>query len=320
VTPRIVVAGGGPAGLAAAAAAGHAGASVLLLEERAEAGGQLRYRVGPAGIVAGGAAVEHTLSAANRLQDVAIASGVTIWTRAVVAGWFPGNELLVVEDSRATRIAADALIVATGSTDLPYPFPGATYPGVFSATGLKILLNVHRVRPGRRFAVIGGGDEAEEIISDLVVAGGEVVWSGIAPASFLRVEGEEGVTALVVGQERYEVDVVAIAVGRQPDAALAAMAGVPLGFAAELGGYTPQVDDRMCGVDRGVFVAGDAAGTGSVSAAIEEGRLAGLAAAGSLGLVEEATVPAAIAARGPELRWRAAVRASLEPVFAQPYE
>lgn len=318
MTARIVVAGGGPAGLAAAAVAGRAGADVLLLEERPEAGGQLRYRAQPVEFDSGG--VESPALLAARLQAAAIEGGAEIRAGAVVAGWFPGNEVLVVEGPRATRVAADALIVATGSTDLPYPFPGATLPGVFSARGLQVLLNTHRVRPGRRVAVIGGGDEAEEIINDAVLAGCEIVWSGIAPASFLRAEGPDAVSAIVVGQDRHEVDAIAIAVGRQPDAALATMAGTPVGFAAELGGYTPSLNDRLASGIPGLFVAGDAAGVGSVAAAIAEGHLAGLGAAHSLGLIDAARVDEALAARGPELRWRAAVRSSMSPTFAQPYE
>ena len=94
----------------------------------------------------------------------------------------------------------DALIVTTGSTDLPYPFPGATYPGVFSGRGLQILINRYRVRPGRRFAIIGGAGDAEELAVDIMLAGGEMVWSGIAPAPFLRAEGVDGVNGLWVGQ------------------------------------------------------------------------------------------------------------------------
>ena len=318
MTPRIVIVGGGPAGLAAAASAGRTGAMVLLLEERSETGGQLRYRAQPVAEIAGGGA-DSPQQIAARLRTTAAAAGAEIRTSAVVAGWFAGNELLVVEAGGARRMVADALIVATGSVDLPFPFPGATFPGVFSARGLQTMLHLHRVRPGRRFAVIGGGDVAEEIVNDVVQAGGEVVWSGIAPSSFLRAEGSDGVTAIVVGRERHAVDAIAIAAGRQPDTALAAMAGVPVGFAAELGGYVPRVDDCLA-AGSGLFVAGDAAGVGSVAAAIAEGRLAGLAAARSIGLADDGQVDAALAGRGAEIRWRAAVRASMAPVFSQPYE
>ena len=162
---------------------------------KTQPGGQLRYRVQPVTVAAESHA-ERPDRLAERLVDAALAAGVRIRTNATVAGCFAGLELLVIEEGVSSREAADAVIVATGSTDLPYPFAGATYPGVFSARGLQILLNLHRVRPGRRFAIIGGGADAEELAVDVMLAGGEVVWSGIAPAPFLRADGAEGVRGL----------------------------------------------------------------------------------------------------------------------------
>jgi sarcosine oxidase subunit alpha len=237
-----------------------------------------------------------------------------------VAGCFTGLELLLVEEGVTSRDVPDVLIVATGSVDLPYPFAGATYPGVFSARGLQILLNTHRVRPGRRFAIVGGASDAEELAVDIMLAGGEIVWSGIAPAPFLRAEGAEGVRGLAVGEDHYAIDVIAVAVGRQADPALATMAGSPLAFSAELGGLIPRVDDRLRSPIDGLFVAGDAAGVGSVAAVIAEGRLAGIAAAASLGLANDEDVAAVRAHGGPELAWRLARRASLPVVTVQPYE
>jgi sarcosine oxidase subunit alpha len=259
---------------------------------------------------------------ADRLLTEASSAGVEIRTGALVAGCFGNRELLVVEDDRAWNITPDIFIVATGSTDLPYPFAGATFPGVFAARGLQILLNQHRVRPGRRFAVIGGADDAEEVALDILLAGGEVVWSGIAPASLLRAEGRNGIRELVVGQDRFELDIIAIAVGRQADPALATMAGVPLAFSPALGGLIPIVDDRQQSPVPGLFVAGDAAGVGSVSAGIAEGTLAGVAAAASLALVSAEAVDTARRSGGPELAWRHQHRALLpmQPIHAQPYE
>jgi NADPH-dependent 2,4-dienoyl-CoA reductase/sulfur reductase-like enzyme len=239
MTASIVVVGAGPAGLAAASVAAAAGAAVTVLDERADPGGQLRYRVQPV-MVGEESPAERPDRLAQRLVDDMLAAGVRIRTNATVAGCFAGLELLVIEEGSPSREVADALIVATGSIDLPYPFAGATFPGVFSARGLQILLNRHRVRPGRRFAIIGGGADAEELAVDVMLAGGELVWSGIAPAPFLRADGADGVQHLFVGQDHYAVDVVAVAVGRQADPALAAMAGTPLAFATELGGLTPR--------------------------------------------------------------------------------
>jgi thioredoxin reductase len=318
MTPSIAVVGAGPAGLVAASQAATAGASVILLDERAEPGGQLRYRVQPV-TSATGSNAERPDRLAEQLISDALAAGVRIRTGTTVAGCFSSLELLVVENGVASREVADAVIVATGSTDLPYPFAGATLPGVFSARGLQILLNVHRVRPGRQFAIIGGASDAEELAFDVMLAGGDVVWSGIAPAPFLRVEGADGVRSLAVGQDRYPVDVVAIAVGRQPDPALATMAGTPLAFSADLGGLVPVVDNALQSPVRGLFVTGDAAGVGSVAAAIAEGRLAGIATAASLGLASDSDVAAVRADGGPELAWRLERRRALEAVVVQPY-
>jgi hypothetical protein len=319
MTMAVVIVGAGPAGLAAATEAAIAGACVIVLDEREQPGGQLRHRVQPVTVAAESPA-ERPDRLAERLVDAALAAGVRIRTNVGVAGCFAGLELLVIEEGGTSREVADAVIVATGSTDLPYPFAGATYPGVFSARGLQILLNMHRVRPGRRFAIVGGGADAEELAVDVMLAGGEVVWSGIAPAPFLRADGAEGVRSIAVGQDSYAVDVIGIAVGRQADPALATMVGTPLAFATELGGLIPQIDDRLRSPIGPMFIAGDAAGVGSVSAVIAEGRLAGIAAAASVGLASDDDVAAVRAAGGPELAWRIASRSTLQAVSVQPYQ
>jgi sarcosine oxidase subunit alpha len=128
------------------------------------------------------------------------------------------------------------------------------------------------------------------------------------------------VRSIAVGQDSYAVDVIGIAVGRQADPALATMVGTPLAFAPELGGLIPQIDDRLRSPIGPMFIAGDAAGVGSVSAVIAEGRLAGIAAAASVGLASDDDVAAVRAAGGPELAWRIASRSTLQAVSVQPYQ
>ena len=319
MTPFVAVVGAGPAGLAAAAQAARFGAHVAVYDEQPTPGGQLRYRVRAVAPQPGSSPVRpHEL--AERLLGEALSAGVEMQGGAVVAGLFSPRELLVVREGEATRLRCDAVVLATGSTDLPFPFAGATLPGVFSARGLQVLLHVHRVRPGRRFAIVGGADYAAEVADDVLAAGGEVIWAGFTPAPFLRADGEGGVRELTVGQDQFQVDAIAIALGRQADTALAAMAGAPLGFAAGMGGVVPILNDRLeCPVP-GLFVAGDAAGEASVAAAIAEGRLAGAAAAASVGLAIDGAVAELRASGGSELAWRQAVRASRQVAATQPYE
>jgi sarcosine oxidase subunit alpha len=98
------------------------------------------------------------------------------------------------------------------------------------------------------------------------------------------------------------------------------MVGTPLAFSTELGGLIPLVDGHLRSPIAGLFVAGDAAGVGSVAAVVGEGRLAGMAAASSLGLASDEEVSAVRAAGGPELGWRLAWRAALPAISAQPYQ
>ncbi len=98
------------------------------------------------------------------------------------------------------------------------------------------------------------------------------------------------------------------------------MVGTPLAFSTELGGLVPLVDDYLRSPIAGLFVAGDAAGVGSIAAVVAEGRLAGIAAAASLGLASDEDVAAVRAGGGPELEWRLARRTALPAVSVQPYQ
>ena len=316
--PEVLVVGGGPAGLAAAEAASSAGADVLLVDENSELGGNLRYRVQPL------APAERELPVRPAdLRDALVSSashaGADLRAGVIAAGWYAGGKVLLVEGDAARVVTPRVVVVASGSTDLPFPFAGATLPGVFSARAIQILLNQWRVLPGQRFAVLGPESEAGTVAVDIALAGGEVVIQGVAPAHLLRAYGADSVRELRIGDERYEVDCVVIAMGRQPDAALAIMAGAELGFSPQLGGLVPLLSTDLLATPR-VFVAGEAAGIGSTAVVIAEGRLAGLSAAAALGDAEAGQSRIAMSASGEELKWRQEQRMNLRPVHAQPYQ
>lgn len=316
--PDVLVIGGGPAGLAAAQAAGEAGADVLLVDENHELGGNLRYRVQPVTVVESDPLVRPA-ELRIALTEAASRAGAVLRPGVIAAGWYPGGKVLLVEGDSSQVVVPRSLIVASGSTDLPFPFAGATLPGVFSARAAQILLNQWRVLPGRRFAVLGPGNEAQEVAVDIAMAGGEVVCQRTAPPHLLRAEGSDGVRRLAVGDEHHDVDCVVIAMGRQPDAALATMAGAALGFSPQLGGLVPLITPEMKALDH-VYVAGDAAGVGSTAVTIAEGRLAGLSATVALGIADASVVKPARLLGGEELRWREELRSALHNVHFQPYQ
>jgi thioredoxin reductase len=95
----------------------------------------------------------------------------------------------------------------------------------------------------------------------------------------------------VAGTEKvFHVDLICIAVGLSPEAYLCRMAGCQFGYLGELGGHVPIHSERMETSIPGLYVAGDIAGAEEASTAMEEGRLAGLAAAEALGYISGSEV------------------------------
>jgi len=166
------------------------------------------------------------------------------------------------------------LILATGTTDRAPIVPGATLPGVITARALQILLNVHGVRPGRRFAVLGD-DRADELVSDIESAGGEILRRvRSAELGDTAIDGEGGVRGITCAGERTEVDIVVVALGTLPDTQIAGMLGCP--FHSD-GAWPPtprRADDGSLGVP-GVFACGSSADVGSIEAAILDGARVG---------------------------------------------
>ncbi|MCA9862642.1 MAG: FAD-dependent oxidoreductase, partial [Thermomicrobiales bacterium] len=126
-SPDVLVVGGGPAGLAAADAASRAGADVLLVDENRELGGNLRYRVQPLAAME----TEPLVRPAELRADLVAAAtdaGAVLRTGTIAGGWYTGGKVMLVEGDTAQVVTPGALVVATGSTDLPFPFTGATLP------------------------------------------------------------------------------------------------------------------------------------------------------------------------------------------------
>jgi thioredoxin reductase/bacterioferritin-associated ferredoxin len=306
----VVVVGGGPAGLEAATAAARSWTKTVLLDEQSSLGGRLRYRVSDVADENNTVALPDSLR--TELIAAAAAADVDLRSNTVAWGLFEGNVLGIAGDRLGSRLTADMIVLTTGSTDLALPFAGASLPGIFSGRAIQILLHVHRVRPGRRIAVIGDGSDAAEVASDAELAGCEVL--RISPRCEVRAEGAGGVQTIVVDDRRHPIDVVAIAIGRQPDAALALMIGCALGHEATLGGLVPLLDDRFQTDHPGILVAGDAAGVCDVATARAEGRFAGISAAAALGLVSDEKLASARLAYESACGERIVARAGMKPL------
>ena len=85
---------------------------------------------------------------------------------------------------------------------------------------------------------------------------------------------------------------------------LAFITGCQMAFKPELGGWVSEVDHNMETSVPGVFVAGDAAGVNGVTSeetAVAQGRIAGTAAAHSLGATDRATADGRVAELTPSV-------------------
>lgn len=279
---QVAVIGGGPAGLSAALAAAGAGAKVVLFDENTAVGGQLRYRLADI------ASVQGTMLAprlATLLAGRATEAGVDIRPDSRVWGIFPGKTLGVERNGRSATIEAERIVLATGSTDRALPFPGGSLPGVFTARAVQILLNIHRVRPGHRFAIVGDDPQASELTREVRFAGGEVVATVPATGGDLAVSGDGCVSRLCSGSVDHEVDVVVVAAGHMADIGLALMAECEAGYSADFDGFLPRLDARLQTSIPGVYAAGDCAGPCRAELSIAEGAYAGDCVSASLGLV-----------------------------------
>lgn len=315
---QVAVVGAGPAGLGAATAAARAGAEVILLDEDDAPGGSLRDRL-PLRSDHEDPALP--LPPLAELVADARGAGVDLRPTSVVWGVFDDNVLAVATDAASYELVPGCLIVATGSTDLALPVPGATLPGVLSARAVQILLHRHRILPGRRAAVLGVGREAAEVARVLRLAGAELAVAHPArePAT-IAIVGASAVEAIEVDGERVAVDLVVVALGRQPDAALPLLAGRSMAWLPALGGWVPALDDRLRSDDPRLLCAGDAAGICAPEVALAEGRYAGICAAVGLGLVDAATLAAARADYAAAVPARLAARRAATAIYAQPDE
>lgn len=316
---EIVIVGSGPAGLSAAIEAARAGAGVLLVDENARPGGQLfkqihkffgsrDHRAGVRGVDIG-----------TQLLDEARRLGIEVWLNAEVCGIFNLTDVWIVRDKeRSVVVRAKRIILATGAVENAVNFPGWTLPGVMGAGAAQTMINIHRVLPGDRVVMIGSGNVGVIVSYQLLQAGADVKavveaaprlgGYGVHTAkvrragvpfhtghTVLEARGTDRVESAVIarldekwqpiaGTEReLDVDTICIAAGLTPLVELAFAAGCEPVYSPVLGGMVPWHDYSMRTSVPSIYIAGDISGVEEASTAMEEGRMAALAAAWSLG-------------------------------------
>ena len=150
----VLVLGGGPAGMVSAITASESGLKVALIDEQAEAGGQI-WRAPWAATSQGYESPEvrdgNQMRAALARSNVTYLFGRRIWS--------------VTDRYRVDVLGADGvetchaphLIVALGAHERVIPFPGWTLPGVMGLAAATIMLKAHGLAPPKDWVLAGVG-------------------------------------------------------------------------------------------------------------------------------------------------------------------
>lgn len=300
----VLVIGGGPAGMAAAARAGESGASVGLVDDNFNPGGQI-WRSGVEG------SHPHAAEWIERLQAVEVVQlcGVRVFHQ-------PEMGVLLAEARNETcELHYDKLVLATGARERFLPFPGWTLPNVIGAGGLQAMVKSGLSIHGKQVVVAGTGPLLLAVAASLRKHGAEIPvlceqasWRSLArfglalagqpskivqglqlkrelagvpfassswPLAAHGKEMLEGVTILRRGKaETLACDYLACGFHLVPNTELAALAGCWIE-----NGYV-RVDDFQRTSVQGIFCAGEPTGIGGVELALVEGQIAGLASGG----------------------------------------
>jgi sarcosine oxidase subunit alpha len=259
---------------------------------------------------------------AKILMDEIAQNGGRVQTMlgTTISGYY-GDEGVVtamIGEEEYLRIIPKKIVVASGAQERLLPFPNNDIPGVYGAGAVQTLMNVYGVVPGKKVLMIGAGNIGLIVSYQLLQAGVEVAaileampriggyWVHAAKVrrmgvpillrhSIKRALGGKVVTGAEISEldekfnpigeaEKIECDTICLAVGLSPTNELLWQAGCSMKYVPSLCGHVPLRDKNMRTSNENIWMAGDVSGIEEASAAMIEGRIAGLGAAKALGL------------------------------------
>ncbi len=219
-------------------------------------------------------------------------------------------------------LQAEKIIVATGASENVVRFKGWTTPGVMGAGAAQTMVNVNHVKPGKKIVMLGSGNVGLIVSYQLMQAGCEVV--GLVEAAskiggyavhaakirragipiytkhtvvevipgknqcvskVIIAEVDEKFQPIPGTEKEIEADTVTIGAGLKPATELLRLMKCEFTFNSAFGGYIPLHNSKMETSVAGIYVAGDSTGVEEANTALEEGKIAGVSAAESLGLL-----------------------------------
>ncbi|HKV50657.1 MAG TPA: FAD-dependent oxidoreductase [Gemmatimonadaceae bacterium] len=312
-TCDVAVIGGGPAGIAAASSAAESGARVVVIDQGVHPGGQIwRHRSRDT--------LTKTARTWVERAERALAGDGSVWrAQSTVFDACLGDEILLRLTGGAGdhTVRARRVVIATGARELFLPFPGWTLPGVMGLGGAQALLKGGMTVRGRRVVVAGSGPLLLPVAAALTRAGARVVcvaeqaplgkaaafgaglWAHPAKlaqaigygASMAGTRVRFGTWVAAAEGDAERVTSVRFTNGRRAWTIACDLVCVGYGFVpnvelARLLGCDVQRDrvvvDRMQRTNvPNVWCAGEPTGVAGEAAALVEGRIAGLDAAGA---------------------------------------
>ncbi|HEY9426139.1 MAG TPA: FAD-dependent oxidoreductase [Gemmatimonadaceae bacterium] len=319
----VVVVGGGPAGIAAATRAAESGAKVVMVDQGMRPGGQVwRHRD-----------ASELPRLARGWLDRLSRSGAQCLARATVTDATSDGVVSVAHGDGGITVRAGAMVIATGARELFIPYPGWTLPGAMGIGGAQALLKGGMRVSGKRVIVAGSGPLILPVAAAMARAGARLVsvleqapaaavagfartlWrhpskladgaryrSAFARTPYrtgswvARAEGDGRVERVTLSDGRRswseECDLLCCSYGLVPNVDLALL----LGCSVDEGRVV--VDPSQRTSLPGIYAAGEPTGVAGELAALTEGEIAGLSAAG------DARAAARSLARARQ-RWRA---------------
>ena len=306
----VLVVGGGPAGLSAALAASEHGLRVVLIEQDSLLGGSLLWSEGNIDGDQGDAWLENTVSVLRQRDNVILLTNTTASAsfdhRVVIACEMVNDRRIMGQGEgprqRLWKVHAREIVLATGAIEQPLVFANNDRPGIMLASAVQQYCNRYAVAPGKRIAIATNNDSAYRVAHVLRSAGidvvamidarqklsgkvarqvrdqGMTVFHNAVP---LDCRGDKGVRSVSVAKRgspdtmaTLQCDCIAMAGGWQPAVHLFTQARGRLRYDKSLGAFVPDETPPH------VHVAGMVAGALSLDDALEQGRVAGLAAVG----------------------------------------
>jgi sarcosine oxidase subunit alpha len=308
----VLIIGAGPSGLSAALAAADAGASVVLVDENAHAGGSGMYQLGADNTRRD---QTHTL-----LQKARQHSQIRILESTTASGWYADQWIPLTDADKMVKLRAKATIVAGGAYEQPTVFRNNDLPGVMLGSAMQRLIYRYAVQPARRVVITAANEDGYRLALDLLAAGVQVLAiadlrDNVPASATVNAVRERGVECLLgsgvyeahadshgeLGAVticrlrngvadtstalRFDCDGVAMSTGWAPAANLLYQSGAKMRFDERTQQFVP------ANLPEGVYACGRVNGVYGFDARIADGARAGTSAA-AFALGVPLTIPA----------------------------